>query len=141
MDEQLSYKVRIAVLWILAIVAFFAYRILAVSAGAQEVSLLGDQDFASYLSVMMAFAFLSMILPSRLNRLTNMIAGGIFLVAQAIMLVDGLIGYPSETFNVMTGATVLATASIVWLAVRWPRRAREAQPDHTEDRASTRAAA
>jgi hypothetical protein len=122
--DELSYKVRIASLWLLAIVAFFAYRTLAMSAGADEVSLLGDSDFASYLSVMMLFAFLSLVLPSRLNRLTNEIAGTLFLVAQLIMLTDGVIGYPSEVFNAMTGATVIATASITWLAIRWSRATR-----------------
>ena len=121
--DQLSYKVRIAALWLLAIVAFVAYRTVAVSEQAKEVSLLGNQDFTSYLLVMMAFAFLSLVLTSRLNRLVNMIAGAIFLVLQGIMLVDGLIGYPSEAFNVMTGVTVVAMGSIVWLAFRWPRGA------------------
>ena len=120
--DQLSYKVRMAALWFLAIVAFVAYRTVAASEQAKEVSLLGNQDFTSYLLVMMAFAFLSLILTSRLNRSMNMIAGAIFLILQMIMLADGLIGYPSRSFNVMTGVTVVAMASIVWLAFRWPRR-------------------
>lgn len=122
--DELSYKIRIAALWLLGIVAFFAYRTLAVSEQAREVSLLGNRDFTSYLLVMMAFAFLSLTMTRRLNRLMNMIAGAIFLVAQSIVLGDGLVGYPSETFNVMTGVTVVAMASIVWLAFRWPRGAR-----------------
>jgi hypothetical protein len=123
--DELSYKVRIAALWLLTIVAFFGYRTLAVGEQAREVSLLGNQDFASYLLVMMAFAFGSLILPSRLNRLMNMIAGGIISVLQLIMLVDGALGYPSATFNAMTGVTLVTTASIVWLALRWPGRARK----------------
>ena len=119
--DGLSYKVRIGALWLLGIVAFFGYRTLAASEHAKEVSLLGNSDFASYLLVMMAFAFLSLMLPHALNRLTNMIAGAIFLVAQVIMLVDGLAGYGSATFNMMTAATVVAMASVVWLAFRWPR--------------------
>jgi hypothetical protein len=118
--DELSYKVRIGALWLLAIVAFFAYRALALSVHAKEVSLLGDRDFASYLLVMMAFAFLSLTLPSRLNRLTNVIGGWIFFVAQLVMLGDGLIGYPSETFNLMTGVTVVAFGSIIWFAFRLP---------------------
>src|SRR5688572_23354917 len=119
--DELSYKVRIAALWLIAIMAFFAYRTVAVSEQAREVSLLGNQDFTSYLAVMMAFAFLSLILMGRLNRSMNMIAGGIFLVLQVIMLADGLTGYPSGTFNAMTGVSVVALGSIVWIALRWPR--------------------
>lgn len=135
--DELSYKVRIATLWLVAIVAFFAYRTLAIAAGANEVSLLGDRDFVSYLAVMMGFAFLSLMLPSRFDRLVNLVAGAIFSVLQVIMLIDGWVGYPSETFNVMTGATVVATASIAWLAFRWPlgagtalTPARDARVDH-----------
>ena len=126
--EDLAYRVRMSALWLMAMIAFFAYRTLAVNAGATEVSLLGDQDFASYLLVMMVFAFLSLTLGNRLNRLTNIVAGAIFTVAQVIMLLDGLTGYPSETFNLMTGATVIATASVVWFALRWPKRPAAAKP-------------
>jgi hypothetical protein len=124
MDGE-SYKVRISVLWLLAIVAFFAYRTLALDAQAREVSLVGEGDFASYLSLLMVFAFLSLFLSERLNRPMNLIAGGIFLVLQLIMLTDGLTGSPSASFNVMTGATVVALAAIVWLAFRWPGRSHQ----------------
>ena len=87
---------------------------------------MGDRDFASYLLVMMVFGFLALTLTSRLNRTVNMVAGAIFLVAQLGLLVDGLFGYPSEPFNVMTGVTVVVMASVVWLAFRWPRGARGA---------------
>lgn len=120
--EDLSYKVRIAALWLLFLVAFFAYRTLALEEGATEVSLLGD-DFATYLLVGMGFAFLSLILPSRLNRLANIIAGAVFTVGQVAMLADGLVGYPSARFNLMTGATVVIMASVVWLAAAWPKTA------------------
>lgn len=119
--HQLSYKVRISILWLLAIVGFFAYRTLAVSEGATEVSVLGNDDFATYLLVAMGLAFLSLVLPSRLDRLTNIIAGSIFGVAQAIMFVDGITAYPVATFNLMTGATVVIMASIILFAYRWPK--------------------
>jgi hypothetical protein len=118
---ELSYKVRIAALWFLHIVAFFVYRTLALSDGATEVSVLGNDDFAIYLVVAMGFAFLSLTLPSRLNRLTNIIAGAIFGVLQLIMLVDGITGYPSATFNLMTGATVVVMASVIWFSYKWPK--------------------
>lgn len=90
---------------------------------AGEVSVLGNDDFATYVLIAMGFAYLALILPSRLDRLTNIIAAAIFGVLQAIMLVDGITAYPDATFNLMTGATVLIMASIVWLAFRWPKEA------------------
>ncbi|HEX6300582.1 MAG TPA: hypothetical protein VF148_08980 [Acidimicrobiia bacterium] len=121
--QDLSYKVRISTLWLLQVVAFFAYRTIAVSEGATEVSLLSNEDFASYLLVAMGFAFLSLVLPSRLDRLTNLIAGTIFGVLQAIMLADGITAYPTAVFNLMTGATVVVMAAVVWFAYRWPKAA------------------
>ena len=121
--QDLSYKVRMSTLWLLQGVAFFAYRTIAVSEGATEVSLLSNEDFASYLLVAMGFAFLSLVLPSRLDRLTNLIAGTIFGVIQAIMLADGLTAYPTAVFNLMTGATVVVMAAVVWFAYRWPKAA------------------
>jgi hypothetical protein len=137
--EALAYKVRLAAFWLLSAVAFFAYRTLALSAEATEVSLLGD-DFATYLLVIMGFAALALILPTRQNRSVNLIAGSIVGVAQVIMLIDGLLGYPSATFNLMTGATVVNMAAVVWLAYRWHEPATEkpaAKADRTAQRHRT----
>lgn len=119
--QDLAYKVRISTLWLLFVVGFFAYRTLALSESATEVSLLANDEFATYLLVAIGFAFLSLILPSRLNRLTNMVASTVFGVGQAAMFADGITGYPDATFNLMTGATLVIVASIIWLAFRWPR--------------------
>ena len=121
--QDLSYKVRISTLWLLFMVGFFAYRTLALSEEAPEVSLRADDEFATYLLVAMGFAFLSLVLPSRLDRLTTIIAGSVFGVAQVAMFIDGITGYPEANFNLMTGATVVIMASIIWLAYRWPKRA------------------
>ena len=119
--EDLSYRVRISVLWVLHIVAFFAYRTFAVSDGATEVSVLGNNDLAAYLLGMMVFTFLTLFLKGGSNRLMNIIGGSIMGVTQVIMLVDGLIGYPTASFNWMTGATIVILASIVWFTVKWPK--------------------
>ena len=132
--DGLAYKVRLAVFWLLSTVAFTAYRTLALSEEASEVSLLGNNDFAIYLVVMMAFTCLTLTVPMRLNRLVNLIAGGIVGVAQMIMLVDGLLGYPTAPFNLMTGVTVVSMGSIVWLAYRWHQPATEqAEADMDRD--------
>ena len=119
--QDLSYKIRISTLWILFMVGFFAYRTLVLSEVAPEVSLQANDDFATYLLVAMGFAFLALMLPSRLDRLTNIIAGSVLGVAQVAMFADGITGYPGATFNLMTAATVVILASIVWLAYRWPK--------------------
>lgn len=123
MEDHLSYKVRISALWILQMVAFFAYRTIAVSEGVTEVSVLSNSELATTLLVMMVFAFLSLNLRSlRFNRLMNIIAGTVFLVSQLIMFVDGLTAYPGQSFNLMTGASAVFMGSVVWLAFRWLRQ-------------------
>jgi hypothetical protein len=118
---ELPYKVRLGALWVLCAIAFFAYRTLALADGATEVSVLHD-DFGPYLLVMLGCAFLALVLPASWNRLTNLIAGSIVGIGQTIMLGDGMTGYPSATFNLMTAATVVAMAAVVWLAYRWGKR-------------------
>ena len=120
--DDLSYKVRIAALWILFIIAFFIYRTLALSIGATEVSMLDNTDFASMMLALMLFTCLSLTLDSKTNRTVNLIAGGIFFAVQMIMLIDGVVGYPSEPFNWMTGASLVIMALVFWLAKKWPKR-------------------
>jgi|WetSurMetagenome_2_1015567.scaffolds.fasta_scaffold00449_8 hypothetical protein len=122
--EELSYKIRISVLWVLHMLAFFAYRTFAVSDGATEVSMLKNNDLAPYLLGMMVFTILTLILKGRNNRLMNIIGSSIIGVTQVIMLVDGMIGYPTASFNWMTGATIVILALIVWFAFRWPKQQR-----------------
>ena len=120
--DDLSYKVRIAVLWILFMVTFFAYRTMALSVDAQEVSLLGNSDCATFSLVIMLFTLLTLTVRSRTNRTINMIASGVFFGVQVIMLVDGMLGYASEPFNWMTGASLAIMALVFWFASKWPKQ-------------------
>jgi hypothetical protein len=120
--DELSSRLRISALWILHIIAFFAYRTLALGDGATEVSMLSGSDFASYLAAMMAITIFGLILTGRTNRMMNIIAGSVVCATQIIMFVDGIIGYPSASFNVFTGATIVITAAIIWFAVKMPKR-------------------
>lgn len=121
--EELSYRVRISALWLFGMIAFFVYRTIAVSEGATEVSVLSNGELAQVLVLMMLFAFLTLLLPRRANRLMNTVAGAIFLVAWVVMFVDGITGYPTADFNIMTGAAAVMMAAVIWLARRWPVQA------------------
>ncbi len=119
--EGSAYKLRIALLWIIGMVAFFAYRTIAIDEGVTEVSVLSNSELATVLLLMMTFAFLSLFLKSGFNRLMNLIAGAVFVVAQVALLADGLTAYPTAVFNLMTGAAVISMVAVVWLAARWPK--------------------
>jgi len=120
--EELSYKVRLSALWIMHMVAFFAYRTIAISESATEVTVLSNNELASVLLLLMVFAFLTLLLGRRINRLMNIIAGAIFAIAFLAMFIDGITAYPSSPFNLMMGAALVLMASVIWLAVRWPKR-------------------
>lgn len=120
--EELAYKVRIAVLWVLGIISFFAYRTIAISENATEVSVLRNYELANIVSLMTLFAFLSLVLTSRKwNRLTNIIAGAIFGLSGLILFINGIIAYPSASFNLMTAAMAVVMIAVVWLAFRWTK--------------------
>lgn len=132
--EELSYRIRLSALWILQMIAFFAYRTIAVSEGVTEVSVLSNSELATILLVMMVFAFFSLTLTiQRLNRSMNIIAGAVFGVAHVAMFADGITAYPSQSFNLMTGASVVFVASVIWLAARWRK-----QPVHNAEEVSER---
>ena len=120
--EGLAYKVRISILWVMHMVAFFAYRTIALDEGATEVSVLSNGELATVSLLLMLFAFLSLIVKSGYNRLMNLIAGVVFAVLQLAVLADGLTGYPTAAFNLMAGAAVVTMVAVVWLAAKWPKK-------------------
>lgn len=120
--EGLAYKIRFTVLWVLGMIGFFVYRTMAVNQGATNVSLLSTGELITILAIMLLFALLSVLLPFKLNRTANIIGGVILLGIEIIMIVDGLTSYPSEWFNLLTGAVIVLMAAIIWLAVRWGKQ-------------------
>ena len=130
----LAYKLRIAMLWVMHMIAFFAYRTIAIDQGATEASLLSNGELATVLLLLMLFAFLSLIVKSGYNRLMNLIAGVVFAVLQLVVLADGLTAYPTAVFNLMTGAAVVTMVAVVWLAAKWPKKqpADVSGPDETD---------
>ena len=120
--EELSYRVRLAALWVMNMIAFFAYRTIAISEGATEVSVLSNMELATILVLLMVFAFLTLLLGRKNNRPMNIIAGTVFGIGELALFIDGITGYPSAPFNVMTGAAVVLMVSVVWLARKWPKR-------------------
>jgi hypothetical protein len=114
--EELVFKIRLTALWILAMIAFFAYRTIAISQGVTEVSVLSNRELVTVLLIMMLFALLTLLLPYKVNRSVNFVAGIVFAVLELIMLGDGLTAYPKAVFNMMTGAFIIFMAVIIWLS-------------------------
>jgi hypothetical protein len=131
MQDANFYRLRISLLWVLAIVALFAYATFAADeepSNLANLSLVHDQDLVNTSLIMMVFAFLSLALSGPLNRLTNIIAGSVFSILLLIVLIDGATVNPSGDYNLMTGAAVALLGAIVWFAYRMPRRQAQAGP-------------
>jgi len=118
------YKTRISVLWLLAIVALFAYATFAgneVPSILANLSLVNDQEVANILLVLMVLAFLSLTLKGSTNRWTNIIGGSAFGLAALIILIDGVTQNLYGTCNLMMGANVIIMVLVVWFAYKMPR--------------------
>jgi hypothetical protein len=121
MSESMK-KFLFPALWILDIIGFAIYRTLAFNENAYNVSLTSIGEFMTIIAILAVITLLAVVLKGPLFRLLNIIAGIIFLVIQIIMFVDGITSYPSATFNIATGATIVVLATLVIFAFRLPKK-------------------
>lgn len=70
---------------------------------------------------MMVFAFLSVALQGRTNRLTNTIAGTVVGLGTFIALVDAVTVNFYGIYNLMMGAVVVSMILVVWFARKMPK--------------------
>jgi hypothetical protein len=114
-------RFRFPVLWILYILGYVIYRMMASGENAYNVSLTSAGEFTIILVILLIITALSFILKGGGLRSFNIIGGIIFLVMQIIMFVDGITSYPSASFNIPTGATIVVLAVLVVFAFRLPK--------------------
>ncbi len=122
MVEVSVYKTRISVLWLLTMVAYFAYGIFATNEGAATMTVAIDQTFAVALLILGAMAYLSLSLGDRANRFLNVGAGAVVGLLEFIVLLQGIQTNAFGTYNFATAAKVVMMAAVVWLAYRWPKQ-------------------
>ena len=124
MDDLNYNHARITFLWILAIIAFFGYTNLAsheIPSILSNISLVTDQEVASITIVMIALAFLSLILKGSTNRLTNIIGGSVVGLGTFIVLIDAVTVNLYGFYNLMMLAVVIIMVSIIWFAYKLPK--------------------
>ena len=120
--KKFPYKIIISALWLMEIIAFIAYRTLALNQNAHNASLLKNEELLGYLIALMTFAFLTLILKNQINRRTNIIAGFVMGGVQIIMFIDGFVEYSITDFNLITGTTIVSTFLILCFAYNWPKK-------------------
>ena len=125
MEDLTLYNTRITFLWLLAILAFFGYINLATSevpSNFSNLSLVTDQDVAIVSIILMALAFLSLILKGSTNRSTNIIGGSVVGIGFLATFVDGVTVNLNGIYNIMMAAGTIFIVLIVWFAYKMPKQ-------------------
>ena len=122
MVELTKNNKRIAVLWILGILAFVGYVNFATNETNPEyrsnISLVTNQEIISVLIVLIVLATLSVILKGSTNRLTNLIGGLVCLIGFLAVFIDAVTVNLSRIYNLMMGAEVIIMVFIIVFSYR-----------------------
>ncbi len=124
MENLTLHKMRISILWLIALAAFFGYVIIAgdeVPANLSNLSLISNQELASVSIVIMIFAFLSVTLKGSLNRLANIIAGVIIGIGSIVAFFDGVTVNLYGIYNVMMGVVFISMVLVILFAYKMPK--------------------
>ena len=120
--DDLIWKVRISVLWLIYDVALLVYMILesaelgVVEQAGPELLLL----FAVVLLVPLVMAFLSLTLKGSMNRWVNIIVGIVYAVFELLALSEVAVK-PSAWAILMILSKLVVLALVVWYAWKWPK--------------------
>jgi len=121
--DDLIWKVRISVLWLIYDVALLVYMILesaelgVVEQAGPELLLL----FAVVLLVPLVMAFLSLTLKGSMNRWVNIIVGIVYAVFELLALSE-VAAKPSAWAILMILSKLVVLALVVWYAWKWPKK-------------------
>ena len=127
--ENLRWKMRIALLWVLMAVAMSAHGLLtAMVPGGLEKAIAEVEAMGPGMLIFITLcwlvplwmAFVSMTIKDSCNRWTNFILGIIFTILNIVHFIEHL-APPSPVQILIVGSTVVATALIAWYAWKWPK--------------------
>ena len=124
MTEITKNNKRIAVLWVLGLLAFFGYAYFGtneIPVYRSNISLVSSQEIATVSIVLIIFAVLSLILKGSSNRMMNIIAGFVLGLGFLAALVDGVTVNLSGIYNLMMGVEVIIMIIIIVFAYRMPK--------------------
>ena len=124
MTEITKNNKRIAVLWVLGLLAFFGYAYFGtneIPVYRSNISLVSSQEIATVSIVLIIFAILSLILKGSSNRMMNIIVGFVLGLGFLAALVDGVTVNLSGIYNLMMGVEVIIMIIIIMFAYRMPK--------------------
>ena len=123
--ELTKYTKKIAVLWVLGILAFVGYVYFATNEMNPEyrtnISLTTNQEIISILIVLIVLAILSVILNGSTNRLTNLIGALVVGIGFLAVLIDAVTVNLNGIYNLMMSVEVIIMIIIILFAYRIPK--------------------
>jgi hypothetical protein len=132
--EDLTWKMRISVLWIFMAVAMSATMLLALlGPGVIEEIITGEVEgmqinsgllamFSLFWLIPLVMAFLTLILKDKVNRWTNIILGGFFTFFNIVHIIGHLAGGKVTIEHWLFGIPTIVVAFLIfWHAWKWPK--------------------
>lgn len=129
-DMKVNLKIKLAGLWITLMFCYSYADVLGFySPGNLTEILTGEiggvpltQEMLFVMAIMMAIpilmVFLSLILPAKINRIVNMIAG----IFQIILLFATFLNTITLYYIVLAGIELLCLLLVLWFAFKWPKQ-------------------
>ncbi len=135
MEDLVLHKVRLAVLWLMAMVSDVASALLYIMNPAIleefiETGAIGGVAVtpeevlvgAIFYLIMLVMAFLSLTLKDNVNRWSNVVVGAVFLVLWVVSLIQFLAA-PVGSQILLAIFGIVFFGLIVWYAYKWPKKA------------------
>jgi len=128
-DLKISVKIKLSALWATLTFAYAYADVLGFySPGNLAEILAGEiggipltQEMLLAMAVLMAIpivmVFIPLILPAKVNRISNIIIGIVYIV---VLAAASLVG-PTAYYLVFAGIELMCLVLIVWFAYKWPK--------------------
>ena len=125
MVELTKDNKRIAVLWVLGILAFIGYAYFATNETNPEfrtnISLTTDQEIISVIILLIVLAILSIILKGSINRSVILIGGVVCFLGFLAALIDAVTVNFRGIYNLIMGIEVIIMIILIVFAYRMPK--------------------
>lgn len=134
LEDLVLHKVRLSVLWLMAMVSDVASVLLyimnpavlesIIETGAVDGEAVTPEALlvgAVIYMIMLVMAFLSLTLKDKVNRWSNVVVGAVFLVLWVVSLIEFLAA-PSGSQILLVILGIIIFGLIVWYAYKWPKK-------------------
>ena len=134
LEDLVLHKVRLSVLWLMAMVSDVASVLLyimnpavlesIIETGAVDGEAVTPEALlvgAVIYMIMLVMAFLSLTLKDKVNRWSNVVVGAVFLVLWVVSLIEFLAA-PSGSQILLVILDIIFFGLIVWYAYKWPKK-------------------